>query len=205
MLLHRSKVTGWLIALVVFCGGCSSRQKDSTGGGDKAQQNTSNNKEGLVLASSAFDDGQRIPKKHTGDGDDLSPPLTLPEPPAGAKTWAIICDDPDAPSPEPWVHWVIYNIPIDCRELPEGIARAASPDEPAGACQGTNSWSTGNIGYRGPQPPIGSGKHRYYFHLYALDAVLDLSPEQATKESLLEAMEGRILDETRLLGTYEVK
>jgi len=162
----------------------------------------------IELTSTAFQEGARIPKKYTGEGDDVSPPLAWKGVPEGTQQLALICDDPDAPSrknpgPKPWVHWVIYAIPASAEGLPEGIARVAKPKEPAGATQGTNSWreKDGNIGYRGPMPPTGSGDHRYYFHLYALDTKLGDKPGM-DKEALLEAMKDHILAEGQLMGTY---
>jgi Raf kinase inhibitor-like YbhB/YbcL family protein len=119
----------------------------------------------------------------------------------------MICEDPDAPSPskpaaEPWVHWVIYNIPAHCRELPADIERRAEVKVPLGLRQGRNSWRQGNVGYRGPAPPPGSGKHRYFFRLYALDAALEL-PGDVTARTLREAMSGRILGEAHVHGTFE--
>jgi len=116
---------------------------------------------------------------------------------------ALICDDPDAPTPEAWVHWVIYKIPPDTTELPEGVAKTAQLSQPPGAVQGKNSWPSGQtIGYRGPMPPPGHGVHRYYFRLYALDTPLDVPPG-ATKAELLQAMEGHILAQGELMGTYQ--
>jgi hypothetical protein len=164
----------------------------------------------LMLSSSAFNNGDRIPKKYTGEGADLSPPLSWSGMPAGAKTFALFCDDPDAPSakkpgPEPWVHWVIYNIPATATDLPEGIPRKPEPQNPAGAAQGRNSWPSDNVGFRGPMPPPGSGPHRYFFRLYALDSNLALKPAEATKKSVLAAMQGHILGTAELMGNYERK
>jgi Raf kinase inhibitor-like YbhB/YbcL family protein len=144
------------------------------------------------LKSSAFTAGQPIPKKYTGDGEDVSPPLTWDGVPDGTKEFALVCDDPDAPSQEPWVHWVLYKIPPDVRELAEGL--------PPGALQGRNSWTTGRTtGYRGPKPP--SGTHRYFFKLYALSAPLSVGPG-LDKSGLMRAVEGKILAQAELMGTY---
>jgi Raf kinase inhibitor-like YbhB/YbcL family protein len=155
------------------------------------------------LTSSAFAAGQPIPRKYTGEGDDRSPPLAWANPPAGTREFALVCDDPDAPTPEPWVHWVIYGIPADALSLPEGTASRPQLEEPVAARQGKNSWPKGvTVGYRGPMPPPGHGTHHYHFALYALDARLDLVPS-ATKTELLRAMKGHVLSETKLIGTYE--
>lgn len=155
------------------------------------------------ITSSAFNDGQAIPRKYTGEGDDVSPSLAWDNVPEGTQEFALICDDPDAPSAEPWVHWVIYGIAADTRSLPEGIP-AGQPQikEPLAALQGKNSWSSGvTIGYRGPLPPAGHGTHHYHFKLYALDRKLDVPPS-ATKKQLLAALEGHVLAEAELTGTY---
>jgi Raf kinase inhibitor-like YbhB/YbcL family protein len=164
----------------------------------------------IKLTSTAFAEGQPIPRKYTGEGEDVSPPLAWANLPKGTKELALICDDPDAPSPakprkEPWVHWVIYKMPADAAGLPEGVPRELRLQEPAGAMQGVNSWDKGeNEGYRGPMPPPGSGTHRYFFKLYALDAPLRVK-RGLDKPGLLKAMEGHVLGECRLVGTYERK
>lgn len=153
-----------------------------------------------TLKSSAFDSGAKIPKHHTGDGDDQSPALSWSAPPAGTKQLALVVDDPDAPSAEPWVHWVLYGIPANLQELPAGIPPARSIANLPGVLQGKNSW--GSIGWRGPAPPRGHGVHHYHFKLYALDTSL---PEKAgfEKRQLLEAMKGHVVAETELVGTYQ--
>ena len=154
----------------------------------------------FAMTSLAFKNNERIPKQHTGEGADLSPVLEWAEPPAGTKAFALICDDPDAPVGT-WDHWVIWNIPVALRKLPEGIARTEKPADPAGAVQGKNSWPKDNIGYRGPMPPPGHGTHHYNFVLYALDAPLELKAG-ANKKELLAAMKGHILGQAKLTGTY---
>jgi Raf kinase inhibitor-like YbhB/YbcL family protein len=143
------------------------------------------------LTSPAFEPGTTIPKKHTGEAEDVSPELKWNSPPEGTRSLALICDDPDAPRDEPWVHWVIFNIDPKLDGLPEGYA---------GAIQGKTDF--GRPGYGGPMPPPGSGTHRYVFKLYALKARLDLK-EEATKKGLLKAMEGSILGTAELVGTYQ--
>ncbi len=149
----------------------------------------------MELTSSAFQDGGMIPSRHTCDGQDVSPALEWPSVPEGTKSIALICDDPDAPGGT-FVHWVLYNLPADMRELPEGTA--ADGTLPAGAHQGTNDF--GEAGYNGPAPP--RGIHRYYFKLYALDTAVSLRPG-ARKAELLQAMKGHILAEGELLGKYK--
>jgi len=149
----------------------------------------------MQLTSTAFNEGEVIPKQHTGDGKDASPPLKWAGAPAGTASFALICDDPDAPRGT-WVHWVLFNVPAGTTELPEGVP--ADKSVLSGARQGVNDF--GNIGYGGPAPPRGK-PHRYFFKLYALGAVLDLK-EGATKQQLLKAMEGHILAEGQLMGKY---
>ena len=154
----------------------------------------------MTLKSPAFENNRLIPIRHTGDGEDRSPPLEWSGLPDGTKELALICDDPDAPRREPWVHWVIYRIPADVAGLKAGIERSERLADPLGARQGRNSWNT--IGYRGPAPPRHRGPHHYHFKLYALDAELALDPG-LDKNKLLAAMKGHILAETKLVGIYE--
>jgi hypothetical protein len=157
----------------------------------------------IELTSTAFGEGERVPVKYTGEGEDVSPPLAWSGLPEGTKELALICDDPDAPTPEPWVHWVIYKIPAELAGLPEGVAKTPRLKEPPGALQGENSWPSGQtIGYRGPMPPPGHGVHRYFFKLYALGVHLVIESGK-DKKSVLEAMSGHILGEGQLMGTYE--
>ncbi len=154
----------------------------------------------LTVSSSAFGHNEAIPTKYTGEGQDVSPALSWSGVPAGTRELALICDDPDAPRAEPWVHWVIYKIPPGGTGLPQNVAKTETLATPAGAVQGTNSW--GRVGYGGPMPPPGHGVHHYHFKLYALDSPLDLGPG-ATKDELLAAMQGHILAQGELVGTYE--
>jgi Raf kinase inhibitor-like YbhB/YbcL family protein len=149
----------------------------------------------ITLTSRAFADGKPIPTKHTGDGDDVSPPLAWTGVPVGARSLALICDDRDAPGGT-WVHWVVVNIPPSATGLPEAVPEG---DEMAnGAAHGANSF--GRNGYGGPAPPSGPA-HRYRFRLYALDAVMILKPG-ATREALDEAMLGHIMATGELTGLY---
>jgi hypothetical protein len=156
----------------------------------------------IQIASSAFTQGHPIPKKHTGEGDDVSPSLSWSNLPQQTKELALICDDPDAPGKEPWVHWVIYKIPAGTKGLPEAVPRKSRLKEPTGTVQGSNSWPAAEAtGYRGPMPPPGK-VHHYHFKLYALDAPLDAEPG-LDKTALLEKMRGHILAEGELMGTYQ--
>src|SRR3954471_728816 len=154
----------------------------------------------MTLRSEAFEDGSTIPRRHTEDDEDLSPPLRWSGLPEGARELALIVDDPDAPRAEPWVHWVLYKIPADVQTLTEGLPQSPTLAGRAGARQGKNSWGTD--GYRGPAPPKGHGTHHYHFRLYALDAPLRAA-QVLDKAGLLRAMQGHVLAEAELVGTYE--
>jgi Raf kinase inhibitor-like YbhB/YbcL family protein len=149
----------------------------------------------MKLTSPAFEDGGFIPTRHTCDGEDVSPALEWTGVPEGAKSLALICDDPDAPAGT-WVHWVIYDIPPSLAGLPEAIPPTEVTAE--GAKQGKNDFR--RTGYGGPCPPPGS-PHRYFFKLYALDTEPGL-PAGATKADLLRVMEGHVLAEAQLAGRY---
>jgi Raf kinase inhibitor-like YbhB/YbcL family protein len=148
----------------------------------------------MVIASSAFKNGERIPSQHTCDGEDTSPPLSWSGFPNETRTFAILVDDPDAPGGA-FTHWVIFNIPATENGLQEDIPTTETILN--GVLQGTNGF--GKIGYGGPCPP--SGTHHYVFHLYSLDAALSL-PVGATKEDVVRAMNGHILAEAELTGLY---
>jgi hypothetical protein len=151
----------------------------------------------FTITSSAFGPGGSIPSRYTCEGDDVSVPLSWSGVPDAAKSLALIVDDPDAPDPKApkmtYVHWVVYNIPTGCQGLPEAMKSL-----PEGALDGLNDWK--RTGYGGPCPPI--GRHRYFHKLYALNTVLpDL--KKPTKEKLLEAMDGHVIEQVELVGTYQ--
>lgn len=155
----------------------------------------------MKLTSPDFENQGDIPKRHTCDGEDLSPALAWSEMPEGTKSFALIVDDPDAPDPTApkmtWVHWVLYNIASAANSLAQGVKEK---DLPSGTLQGLNDWK--KTGYGGPCPPI--GKHRYYHKLYALDCVLpDLG--RPTKAKLEKAMEGHVLSKAEWVGLYQRK
>jgi hypothetical protein len=150
----------------------------------------------MNLSSTAFKEGETIPKQHTADGKDTSPPLAWNDAPAGTRSFALICDDPDAPRGT-WVHWVLFNLSPQTTHLPEGIP--ATKSLPDGTRQGTNDFK--KVGYGGPAPPPGK-PHRYFFKLYSLDTMLNLA-EGATKQQLVGAMKGHILGESQLMGKYQ--
>jgi Raf kinase inhibitor-like YbhB/YbcL family protein len=154
----------------------------------------------IAITSSAFGPNAEIPVKHTCEGADTSPALAWSGTPPNTKSYALIVDDPDAPDPKApkmtYVHWVLYDIPASVTNFGEG----ASKQLPSGAREGVNDWK--RTGWGGPCPPI--GRHRYFFKLYALDVTLgDLgSPDKPT---LLSAMEGHVLAQGELVGTYQKK
>jgi Raf kinase inhibitor-like YbhB/YbcL family protein len=153
----------------------------------------------IKLTSAAFEAGKPIPKQYTGEGNDISPALAWSDLPEGTKEMALICDDPDAPRKEPWVHWVLAKIPADANGLAEGASAAKADKHPEGMVEGKNDFGT--IGYQGPMPPPGKA-HRYFFRLYALDTSLEVK-QGLTKADLLKAMDGHILATGELMGTYE--
>lgn len=150
----------------------------------------------MKLESSAFRDGQPIPERYSRDGGDTSPPLSWADAPSGTRSLTLICDDPDAPRGT-WVHWVYYDLPPSLTALPPGIHKADRPNP--GGVQGRNDYK--ETGWGGPQPPKGHGPHRYSFRLSALDRELGLSPG-ATKAEVESAMQGHVLAEAKLTGTY---
>lgn len=151
----------------------------------------------MKLASSAFSHNGAIPKKHSCDGGDVSPPLAWSGVPAGAKSLVLIVDDPDAPDPAApqmtWVHWVLYNLPPSSGGLAEGVKSL-----PAGTAEGTNDWE--RTGYGGPCPPV--GRHRYFHKLYALDTVIR-GLNRPDKAAVERAMRGHVIASAELLGTYQ--
>ncbi len=151
--------------------------------------------EQLEVRSSAFEDRGSIPSDFTCDGADRSPPIAWSGVPTQTQSLVIVAEDPDAPAGD-WVHWLVYDLPPSLTQLPAGIPK----DEKLsmGGLQGKNDF--GAIGYGGPCPP--SGTHRYAFMVYALDTMLHLKPG-ATKRDLLKTMEGRVLAEGMLRGTYK--
>jgi Raf kinase inhibitor-like YbhB/YbcL family protein len=143
------------------------------------------------ISSPAFDGHRGIPVRHTGDGEDVSPPLEWSGAPEGTRAFAVVCHDPDAPLVDGFTHWVAYGIPGDATGLPEGAADVKN---------GKNSF--GNTGYNGPAPPPGHGPHHYYFWVYALDSDLDLEPG-LDRRALQEQIEDHVIEQARIIGTYE--
>jgi Raf kinase inhibitor-like YbhB/YbcL family protein len=153
----------------------------------------------LKITSPAFEDGGPMAAKYTCEGPNIAPPLNWEGVPEGTRSLALIVDDPDAPDPAApkmtYVHWVLYNLPPDAGGLPEGVTVSGLP---SGTLAGLNDYRSPEYG--GPCPPI--GRHRYFHKLYALDAVLeDLG--QPTKDGLLKAMEGHVIEKAEIVGTYK--
>lgn len=166
----------------------------------QAPQRTTPKKKGesrmsITMVSKAFKQGEMIPKKYTCDGENISPPLAWTGIPEGTKSIALIADDPDAPRGT-WVHWVLFNLPAETKELPENIPPRSTLSN--GARHGITDFR--ELGYGGPCPP--GGTHRYFFKLYALDSMLTME-SGATKAQVLKAMEGHVLGEGELMGKYK--
>jgi hypothetical protein len=154
----------------------------------------------ISVSSDLFGAGDPIPRKYTADGPNLSPRLTWHGTPATAQSLALIVEDPDAPTPNPFVHWLAYNIPGWVRGIPEGVPALEQMVQPVELLQGKNS--TMKVGYTGCAPPKGDSPHHYHFQLFALDKVLDLSPGSG-RSALLKAMKGHLIAKGELVGTYQ--
>jgi len=150
----------------------------------------------IQLTSAAFGYGDKIPVRFTCEGDDVSPPLAWSGAPVDSRSFALICEDPDAPRGT-WIHWILYNLPAAAVELTQAVP--TMPEIPSGARHGRNT--AGNMAYAGPCPPPGR-PHRYFFRLYALDILLSLPPG-ATRDELERAMSQHILAQGTLMGTYQ--
>ena len=184
--------------LVVALSLCScGNQEQSNLGANQAGPSPAASQSGpqkIKLTSAAFIDGAAIPSPYTCEGANVSPPLAWDTLPASARTLALIADDPDAPGGT-WTHWVYFNLPASVKALTENVPAEERPA--VGGMQGANDFR--KTGYGGPCPP--SGTHRYFFKLYALDTALSLA-SGATKDQVLKAMQGHIVAEGQLIGTY---
>ncbi|HNS99105.1 MAG TPA: YbhB/YbcL family Raf kinase inhibitor-like protein [Polyangiaceae bacterium] len=183
----------WILAAAMLLSACTPKPTTET------MNTNASSQQSLQLSSSAFEPASSIPTRYTCEGEDLSPPLSWKGIPEGTQSLVLIVDDPDAPDPAApkmtWVHWILYDIPPSCESLAEGIRQL-----PAGTKQGINSWK--KTGYGGPCPPIGN--HRYFHKLYALDKTL-ASMETPDKDAVVAAMQGHILAQAVLMGTYQKK
>lgn len=146
----------------------------------------------LTIDATGFDHGGPIPDRHTAEGDDVSPELRIANIPEGTRSLAVLCHDPDAPLTDGFTHWVVCGIDADVDVIPEG---ATDP-----FTHGSNDF--GSIGYGGPAPPPGHGRHHYYFHVYALDTDIDAEPG-ITRAELLAKIDDHIIEQARVVGTYE--
>ena len=181
-----------VLAMFVFIA-CANRQQQAAQP-QVTPTTQQQQKSELKLTSNAFKEGEAIPRGYTCDGANVSPPLEWTGVPKSAKTIAIIADDPDAPAGT-WVHWVVYNLSAEGLGLIENTPQTETLN--GGGVQGKNDF--GKTGYGGPCPP--SGRHRYIFKFYALDSELPLQPG-ATKAEVEKAMEGHIVGQAQLMGTY---
>jgi Raf kinase inhibitor-like YbhB/YbcL family protein len=185
-----------LIAALVFCCGLKhlSAQKDASKVRSEflqAQKNMA-----LALSSTSFAESSKIPGKFTCEAEDLSPELSWSGTPSNTASFALLADDPDAPSGT-WTHWVLFDLPANSTNLPEGLEKKESL--PNGARQGRNDF--GKTGYNGPCPPPGK-PHRYYFKLYALDRQLELKGG-ATRGEVEKALQGHVLATAQWMGRYQ--
>ena len=176
-----------LITTLVNCNRAETPKQTAAKGGSEMA---------FSMKSSAFDEGATIPKKYSCEGEDVSPPLAWSDAPKGTASFALICDDPDAPVGN-WTHWVLWGLPADTMTLSEGVPKTATLAN--GAKQGLNSWP--KVGYNGPCPPPGK-PHRYFFKLFALDTALTLS-DKTDKARLEKALQGHILGEAHVMGKYQ--
>jgi Raf kinase inhibitor-like YbhB/YbcL family protein len=184
MMGRRAHLLRWLLVLILLCANCTR---------DNSEPRRSNNE--MQITSSAFAGGSLIPAKYTCDGNDLSPPIKWSGAPAGTKSFAVVCNDPDAPMGN-WVHWVVFNIPATTTELAEALPINQQVLETVR--QGINDFK--KTGYGGPCPPPGD-THHYHFRIYALDTMIGLS--MPTKLEFMSALEGHVLAEGELIGTYK--
>lgn len=152
----------------------------------------------ITVESAAFPEGEAIPRRYAGDGDNVSPPLAWGALPEGTRELVVLCEDPDAPTPTPYAHWVLYGLPPEVHQLPEDVQM--TPELSAmGAHQGVNGQR--DMGWMGPLPPRGHGVHHYHFEVFALDAPLTLG-ERPTRDDVVYAMRGHVLGCGETIGTY---
>lgn len=203
---RRSALRGLVAATTVGLAGCSvgdggdGEDPDADGGGgeDGGTDDEGTAESDLSIASPAFEDGGAIPRRYTADGEDVSPPLSVAGVSEAAAALALVVEDPDAPDP-PFTHWLLWNLPAETTEIPEGQPTGAETlPGLGGARQGTNDFDA--LGYRGPSPP-GDDPHRYRFRVSALDAALDVEAG-AKRDAVVSAVEERRVAEATLAGTY---
>jgi Raf kinase inhibitor-like YbhB/YbcL family protein len=154
----------------------------------------------INVSSTAFEDGQPIPATYSGDGKNIPPPLFWTGSTDKVQSFALVVEDPDAPTPDPYVHWLLYNIPASVRQLPEGLEKEPGLATFHNAMQGKNS--SLKTGWTGMAPPKGDTPHRYFFQLFALDTRLNLDSGIGRAE-LFDAMSGHVIARGRTIGTYQ--
>jgi len=189
-----SRIPIVLLACVLVIGSVFARLQPSA----RADSGAAESPKVFSLESSAFGNGALIPIQYTADGKNISPPLDWRDAPNGTQTFAIIVSDPDAPTAQPFVHWVIFNIPAATNQLSEGVQNQGTLDQPDGALQGNNSF--GQTGYGGPSPPPGP-PHHYHFTIYALDTTMNSDPG-CSADDLKQEMQGHILAQTEFVARY---
>ncbi len=191
----KGSLCSWLVAglLIAACGDGAETPTESPSVTETAADD--GGVAALSVRSDAFGPDEAVPPRFTCDGEDTSPALSWSDAPQDTQSYVLIVDDPDAPGGV-FTHWVAYNIPTGAGSLPEGVEKTERPQ--SGGLQGRNDF--GDIGYGGPCPPSGPA-HRYQFTLYALDGLLDLGPG-ASKEDVLDAVQGHVLAEAQLVGSY---
>jgi Raf kinase inhibitor-like YbhB/YbcL family protein len=165
-----------------------------------AQQPRISEGEEFAVWSDAFFDGDLIPTKYAGDGLNLSPGLFWSSMPVGTKELMLVMEDPDAPMPEPYVHWILQGISPETTSVPAALPAHLEVNELPGASQCRNS--SGTLGYTGPLPPAGHGRHHYHFQIFALNERVRV-PEAPEREELRRALQGHVLGQGELVGTYE--
>jgi hypothetical protein len=153
----------------------------------------------INVRSDGFEPNMAIPAEYTQDGQNISPPISWAGVPAQSRELVLVVEDPDAPMINPVIHWMVYKIPAGTTALPPGVPRGTVMSAPAGARQAKNYEKI--EGYSGPKPPVGHGVHHYHFQLFALDETLSLN--DPTKDDLLKAMQGHVLAQGEMIGTYE--
>src|SRR4051794_39538836 len=200
-MIHIRACLAALLMLVPVIAGCQHRPGGDGNSGEDIALRRRETDGPLILhvRSDAFDQGEDIPHRYTAYGQNISPILGWSGAPAATKSQVLMVEDPDAPDPKPYIHWLVYNIAADVTRLPLNVPPSPELTDPRGAMQGRNS--KGNIGYFGPRPPKDDPAHHYHFQLFALNAPLHLPPG-ASREELLRAMNGHVVAKGDLVGTY---
>ena len=173
--------------------------QETTENGERQETTTAGADDAFSISSGAWENGGSIPTRFTCDGENVSPPLSISNPPERTRSLALVMDDPDAPDP-PFVHWLLWDLSADTEAIPENVSTAETVESLAGAVQGANG--TGELGYVGPCPPEDDPRHTYLFTLFALEEPLGLDPG-AGYDEVLSALFPRAIARTRLVGQYD--